>query len=215
MDGQSGKSAATEPVGIDLVAPEVFAPMLRRLALAAFGVGVGATLLAAVWLSWPAAILIGLAVAVPTIGYVFAFRRRRMWLSGTVIRAHRLFGERSVDLADATGVQLLVYPGRLSRIVLKATVGPDIQLVPLAMYTDVGSGRELHLLGLRKLADALAASRLVAAIAVSEVLVQQLRAEARDAGLDERPLFRAVQSVRSKDSVSPVVLTDSEVAALG
>ncbi|MFD3703256.1 hypothetical protein ACFWUP_08935 [Nocardia sp. NPDC058658] len=211
MDGQS----ATEAVGIDLVAPEVFAPMLRRLALAAFGVGVGATLLSAVWLSWPYAILIGLVVAVPTVGYVFAFQRRRMWLSGTVIRAHRLFGEHIVDLADATGVQLLVYPGRLSRIVLKATVGPDTQLVPLAMYTDVGSGRELHLLGLRKLADALASSELVAAVAISEVLVQQLRAEARDAGLDERPLYRAVQSVRSKDSVSPVVLTDSEVAALG
>ncbi|MGY0500143.1 hypothetical protein ACWZHB_16780 [Nocardia sp. FBN12] len=214
MDGQSGQSAATEPVGIDLVAPEVFAPMLRRLALAALGVGIGAALLSAVWLSWPYAILIGLVVAIPTIGYVFAFRRRRMWLSGTVIRAHRLFGERTVDLADATGVQLLVYPGRLSRIVLRATVGPDTQLVPLAMYTDMGSGRELHLLGLRKLADALAASQLVAAIAISEVLVQQLRAEARDAGLDERPLYRAVQSVRSKDSVSPVVLTDSEVAAL-
>ncbi|MEU4411765.1 hypothetical protein [Nocardia salmonicida] len=215
MDGQSGKSSATEPVGIDLVAPEVFAPMLRGLALAALGVGVGATLLTAIWLSRPYAILIGLAVAVPTIGYVFAFQRRRMWLSGTVIRAHRLFGEHTLDLADATGVHLLVYPGRLSRISLRVTAGGDTQLVPLAMYTDVASGRELHLLGLRKLADALAASELVAAVAISEVLVQQLRAEARDAGLEERPLYRAVRSVRSKDSVSPVVLSDSEVAALG
>ncbi|WP_446222991.1 hypothetical protein ACTWPB_25125 [Nocardia sp. IBHARD005] len=214
MDGQSGQSAATEPVGIDLVAPEVFAPMLRKLALTAFGVGVGAGLLSAVWLSWPYAILIGLAVAVPTIGYVFAFQRRRMWLSGTVIRAHRLFGAHTLDLADATGVHLLVYPARLSRIVLRVTAGGDTQLVPLAMYTDVGSGRELHLLGLRKLADALAASELVAAIAISDVLMGQLRAEARDAGLDERPLYRAVRAVRSKDSVSPVVLTDSEVAAL-
>ncbi|MBC7303954.1 MAG: hypothetical protein H5T78_23795 [Nocardia sp.] len=211
VDGQS----AAEPVGIDLVAPEVFAPMLRKLALAAVGVGVGATLLAAVWLSWPYAILIGLAVSVPTIGYVYAFQRRRMWLSGTVIRAHRLFGEHTLDLADATGVQLLVYPARLSRIALRVTADGDTQLVPLAMYTDVGSGRELHLLGLRKLADALAASELAAAIAISEVLVQQLRAEARDASLGERPLYRAVQSVRGKDSVSPVVLTDSEVAALG
>ncbi|MFD3508411.1 hypothetical protein [Nocardia sp. NPDC058666] len=211
MDGQS---AATEPVGIDLVAPEVFAPMLRKLSLAALGVGVGATLLSAVWLSWPYAIAIGLVVALPTVAYVFAFQRRRMWLSGTVIRAHRLFGENTVDLAHATGVQLQVYPGRLSRIVLKVTADADTQIVPLAMYTDVGSGRELHLLALRKLADALSSSELVAAIAISEVLVGQLRAEARDAGLDERPLYRAVQSVRGKDAVSPVVLTDSEVAAL-
>ncbi|MFC6012456.1 hypothetical protein ACFP3H_15455 [Nocardia lasii] len=211
MDGQS---AANQPVGIDLVAPEVFAPMLRRLALAAFGVGVGATLLAAVWLSWPVAILIGLAVAVPTIAYVFAFARRRMWLSGTVIRAHRLLGERTFDIATATGVQLLVYPGRLRRIVLKLSTDTDTQLVPLAMYTDAGSGRELHLLGLRKLADALAASELVAAIAISEVLVQQLRAEARDAALGERPLYRAVQSAPTTPGVAPVALTDSEVAAL-
>ncbi|MGV9301456.1 hypothetical protein ACWDNU_45865, partial [Amycolatopsis sp. NPDC003676] len=68
-------------------------------------------------------------------------------------------------------------------------------LDPLAMYTDSGSGRELHLLGLRKLADALAASELAAAVAVSEVLVQQLRAEARDAGLGERPLYRGVRLV--------------------
>ncbi|MGW6729320.1 hypothetical protein ACWF9G_25755 [Nocardia sp. NPDC055029] len=213
MDGESGRAAA-EPVGIDLVAPEVFAPMLRRLALAALGVGIGVTLLSAVWVSWPYAIALGLVVAVPTIGYVFAFRRRRMWLSGTEIRAHRLLGEHRIDLADASGVQLLVFPGRLSRIVLKVTAGADIQLVPLAMYTDAGSGRELHLLGLRKLADALAASELAAAVVVSEVLVQQLRAEARDAGLGERPLYRGVRLVRVKDVVSPVVLTDSEVASL-
>ncbi|MET9215806.1 MULTISPECIES: hypothetical protein [unclassified Nocardia] len=213
VDGESGR-AATEPVGIDLVAPEMFAPMLRRLALAAIGVGVGVTLLSAIWLSWPFAIVLGLVVAVPTLGYVFAFRRRRMWLSGTEIHAHRLFGARRIDLAGATGVQLLVYPGRLSRIVLKVTVGAEIQVVPLAMYTDSGSGRELHLLGLRKLADALAASELAAAVAVSEVLVQQLRAEARDAGLGERPLYRGVRLVRAKDAVSPVVLTDAEVAEL-
>ncbi|APE35763.1 hypothetical protein BOX37_19460 [Nocardia mangyaensis] len=211
VDGESGRSQA---VGIDLVAPEVFAPMLRRLALAALGIGIGAALLSAVWLSWPYAILLGLVVAVPTLGYVFAFRRRRMWLSGSVISAHRLFGERTVDLAAATGVQLLVFPGRLSRIVLKVTAGPDTQLVPLAMYTDAGSGRELHPLGLRKLADALAASELAAGAAVSEILVHQLRAEARDAALGERPLYRGVQLVRAKDSVSSVVLSDQEVAQL-
>ncbi|MFC4373591.1 hypothetical protein ACFO5K_05710 [Nocardia halotolerans] len=208
VDGESGRSTA-EPVGIDLVAPEVFAPMLRKLRLAALGLGIGATLLSSLWLSWPYAILLGLIVAVPTIGYVIAFQRRRMLLGGTVIHAHRLFGARDIDLAAATGVQLLVFPGRLSRIVLRVTAGADTQLVPLAMYTDAGSGRELHLLALRKLADALTASELVA-----EVLIAQLRAEARDAGLDERPLYRAVQLARAKDSVAAVVLTDSEVATL-
>ncbi|WP_278264205.1 hypothetical protein [Nocardia sp. AG03] len=211
MNGDSGRA---EPVGIDLVAPEVFAPMLRRLALGALAFGAVVGLLAAIWLSWPFALVLGLVVSVPTLGYALAFGRRRMWLSGSVIRARRLLGEHRVDLADATGVHLLVFSGRLSRIVLKVTVGAETQLVPLAMYTDAGSGRELHLLGLRKLADALSASDLAAAVSVSAVLVSQLRAEARDAGLGERPLYRAVRLVRAKDAVSPVVLTDTEVAEL-
>ncbi|MGW4631346.1 hypothetical protein [Nocardia sp. NPDC004415] len=211
MNGDSGRA---EPVGIDLVAPEVFAPMLRRLALGALGFGAVVALVSAIWLDWPYAIVLGLVVSVPTLGYVVAFGRRRMWLNGTEIRARRLLGEHRIDLADATGVHLLVFPGRLSRIVLKVTVGAETQLVPLAMYTDAGSGRELHLLGLRKLADALSASELAAAVSVSAVLVEQLRAEARDAGLGERPLYRGVQLVRAKDAVSPVVLTDTEVAQL-
>jgi hypothetical protein len=188
--------------------------MLRRLALAAVGVGLGAALLAALIVPWPIALAIGLVVGAPTVAYAVALRRRRMWLSGTTIHARRAFGVRQVDIAAANGVEVLVYPGRLSRIVLRVTAGADTQVIPLAMYTDAGSGRELHLLGLRKLADALAASEMAAAVAVSTMLVHQLRAEARDAGLEERPLYRAVQLARAKDYVSPVVLTDQEVAAL-
>ncbi|MEV6427007.1 hypothetical protein [Nocardia sp. NPDC051463] len=209
-----GDSQPVSPVGLDLVAPETYAPMLRRLALAAVGVGVGATLLAALLVSWPIAVLIGFVVGAPTVGYAMALRRRRMWLAGTTIHARRLFGARHVDLAVATGVEILVFPARLSRIVLRVTAGADTQIIPLAMYTDSGSGRELHLIGLRKLADALASCPLAAAVAVSSMLVHQLRAEARDAGLEERPLYRAVQLAREKDYVSPIVLTDGEVATL-
>ncbi|WP_406231117.1 hypothetical protein [Nocardia sp. NBC_01009] len=209
-----GDSQPVSPVGLDLVAPETYAPMLRRLALAAVGVGVGATLLAALLVSWPIAVLIGFVVGAPTVGYAMALRRRRMWLAGTTIHARRSFGARRVDIAAATGVEILVFPARLSRIVLRVTAGADTQIIPLAMYTDTGSGRELHLIGLRKLADALASCPLAAAVAVSSMLVHQLRAEARDAGLEERPLYRAVQMAREKDYVSPIVLTDGEVAAL-
>lgn len=202
------------PVGLDLVAPEVYAPMLRRLALAAGGVGIGAGLLAATVLSWPLAVAVGLVVGAPTVGYALAQRRRRMWLAGTTIHARTLFGERRVELASATGVEVLVFPARLSRIVLRITSGPETQIVPLAMYTDAGSGRELHLLGLRRLADALATCELAAAVAVSAMLVEQLRAEARDATLEQRPLYRAVRLVRDKDYVSPIVLTDRQVAEL-
>nr|WP_198428104.1 hypothetical protein [Nocardia bovistercoris] len=200
---------------MDLVAPEVYAPMLRKLALASTGAGIGAALLAATVAHWPIAVLVGIVIGAPTLGYALAARRRRMWLSGSVIHSRRLFGEHRVDLAAATGVELLVYPARLSRVALRVTAGAETGTVPLAMYTDAGSGRELHPLGLRKLADALATSESAAAVAVSSVLIRQLRAEARDAGLEQRPLYAAVRLARAQDVVSPLVLTDREVADLG
>ncbi len=99
-------------------------------------------------------------------------------------------------------------------MILRLTAGPDRQLVPLAMYTDAGSGRELHILGLRRLADALSRSELAAGLAVADLLVHQLRAEARDAPLPDRPLYRAVTAARAKDYVAAIVLTDQEIAAL-
>ncbi|WP_051133180.1 hypothetical protein [Nocardia paucivorans] len=201
-------------IGLDLVAPELYAPALRRLALAGLGVGIGAALLVGIVSGWSLGIPVGVAVGAPTAVYALALRRRRIWLSGTTLHARTLLRERVIPIAEATGAEILVYPARLSRIALRITAGPDSQIVPLAMYTDAGSGRELHLLGLRALADALTASPLAAALAVAEMLVGQLRAEARDAGLAERPLYRAVVLVRDRDYISPVVLTDAEVARL-
>ncbi len=137
-----------------------------------------------------------------------------MWLVGTVIEARTLLGRRRLDVAVASGVEILVYPGRLSRVALRVTAGGRMQTVPLAMYTDAGSGREMHILGLRKLADALSRAELAAALALSGLLVEQLRAEARDAGLEQRPLYRAVQLVRVRDIVQPVQLSDSDIAGL-
>ncbi|WP_324193825.1 hypothetical protein [Nocardia blacklockiae] len=207
--------ARPQRVGLDLIAPEVYAPMLRRLTLAACGVGVVAALLLALLVGWPVAVLAGVMLGAPTALYAVSVQRRRMWLAGSVIEAQTLFGRRRLDIAAADGVEVLVYPGRLSRIVLRLTGNRARQVVPLAMYTDAGSGRELHILGLRSLADALAGAGSAAALAVSDLLVGQLRAEARDAALGERPLYRAVQLVRAKDIVQPVVLTDSEIANLG
>lgn len=203
-----------QPIGLDLVAPELYAPTLRRLALAGLGVGIGAALLVTLVAGWGLGIPVGVVVGVPTVVYALALRRRHIWLSGTTVHARTLLRERVIPVAEATGVEVLVHPARLSRIALRITAGPDSQIIPLAMYTDAGSGRELHLLGLRALADALAASPLAAALAVAEMLVCQLRAEARDAALAERPLYRAVALTRDRDYISPVVLTDEEVAGL-
>ncbi|UFS97405.1 hypothetical protein [Nocardia huaxiensis] len=207
----------TEPattVGLDLIAPEMYAPALRRLTLAALGVGIGVGLLLALFVSWPIAACAGIVLGAPTALYAAAAQRRRMWLSGTVIHARNWSGEHTLDLAAATGVEVAVYPGRLSRVVLRVTTGPESRIIPLAMYTDSGSGREMHILGLRRLADALASCPLAAALAVSSMLVHQLRAEARDANAEERPLYRAARMVRGKDVVQPVVLSDQDIAEL-
>ncbi|WP_458691212.1 hypothetical protein [Nocardia tengchongensis] len=202
------------PVGLDLIAPELLAPALRKLTLAAIGIGVGLGLLLALFVHWPVAVATGVVLGAPTALYAMAVQRRRITVSGTVIHARTWRGERHLDLATATAVEIVVHPGRISRILLRATAGPDTQSVPLAIYSDSGSGRELHILGLRKLADALAGCPLAAALAISGMLVQQLRAEARDAIAEERPLYRAVQLVRARDAAGPIALADSDIADL-
>ncbi|MQY21923.1 hypothetical protein [Nocardia macrotermitis] len=212
---QEPNSSGPQRVGLDLIAPEVYAPVLRRFTALACGAAVVAAVVLGLLVNWVVAVLAGVLLLAPAAIYAVSVRWRRIWLAGTVIEARTLTGLRRVDIAQATGVEILVYPGRLSRIVLRVTAGRGRQVIPLAMYTDAGGGRELHILGLRTLADALASSHLAAALGVSSMLVGQLRAEARDAGLGERPLYRAVHLVRVKDVVQPVALSDAEIAALG
>ncbi|WP_040809751.1 hypothetical protein [Nocardia concava] len=211
---EESKAGSGGEVGLDLIAPELLAPALRKLTLAALGVGIGVGLLMALFVHWPVALATGIVLGAPTALYAMAVQRRRITVSGTVIRARTWRGERSIDLASATALEILVYPGKISRIVLRITAGPDSRIVPLAIYSDSGSGRELHILGLRKLADALTSCPLAAALAISDMLVQQLRAEARDAIAEERPLYRAVRMVRARDEAAPIILADSDIADL-
>lgn len=44
--------------------------------------------------------------------------------------------------------------------------------------------------------------------------MEQLRAEAREAGLEQRPLYRAVLLARDAGRVPQTTLTDHEVASL-
>jgi hypothetical protein len=57
------------------------------------------------------------------------------------------------------------------------------------VYAGTG-GRELGILMLRRLADALAASENTSGLVFSELLVAQLRAEAKGEPAAERPLYR-------------------------
>lgn len=206
------------PVGLDLVEPEAYAPMLRRLAAVAAAAGLAAAVVALLLVGPALALAVFVVIAAPTVLTVAALRRRRTWLAGTVVHVRTVLGERRVDAAAATEVAVLVVPGRVDRIALRIVADGAAVTVPLALYTGGADGeargRELPLLGLRGLADALAAAPLAAALAVSSVLVAQLRAEARDAAPDQRPLYRAVRAAHEAGHRRAVVLGDEDIAAL-
>lgn len=119
----------------------------------------------------------------------WASGRRRLWLDGTKVVA-KTIGKKVVDLRHADRIELVVTDVRGTRTI-GLLVGADRKTisVPLAIYSGTG-GRELGILMLRRLADALAASENTSALVFSELLVAQLRSEAKGEATAERPLYR-------------------------
>jgi hypothetical protein len=115
--------------------------------------------------------------------------RRQVWLEGTRLMA-KTVGTKSVDLRHAERIELVVTDVRGTRTIglLVGARGKTINL-PIAAYAGTG-GRELGILVLRRLADALAASENTSGLVFSELLVAQLRAEAKGEAAAERPLYR-------------------------
>ncbi|MCX5045298.1 hypothetical protein OG921_19210 [Aldersonia sp. NBC_00410] len=202
-----------ELTALDLVDPALIAPRLRRVALIAAAIGIAVAVVVGLLVSWPIGLLVGAVIGGPTTISALLGLRRRIWMSGNVIHARRPLGVRRIDAAAAVVAEVQVRTGRVSQVALRVGDGDAVVTVPLALYTDTG-GAELAVLALRRLADALAASDLAAAAAVSSVLVQQLRAEAREAGLEQRPLYAAARTVRDAGRGALTTLSDAEVAAL-
>jgi hypothetical protein len=115
--------------------------------------------------------------------------RRRLWLEGTRVVAKAL-GRKQVDLRGVDKIELMVTDIRGTRTVgLLLTEGRKSINLALAMYSGAG-GRELGILVLRRLADALAGSENTAGLVFSQLLVAQLRAEAKGEAAADRPLYR-------------------------
>ncbi|WP_285185024.1 MULTISPECIES: hypothetical protein [unclassified Rhodococcus (in: high G+C Gram-positive bacteria)] len=200
-------------VALDLVPPELIVPRLR-VAGAVFAV-VGAVLgvVAGLLISPYVGVALGAAL-VATAGFaVVSGGRRRVWIDHGVVSRRGSFRVRRVNLSDATKVEVLVRVARVSQVLIRVGDSSGDVTVGVAMYTTDG-GRELQPIALRAVADGLASSPLASALALSSVLVTQLRAEAREAGLTERPLYRAIDVVRTSGRAPATVLTDAEVAAL-
>jgi hypothetical protein len=115
--------------------------------------------------------------------------RRRLWLEGDQVVAKAL-GRKSIDLRHVDKIELMVTDIRGTRTVgLLLTTGRKSINMALAVYSGAG-GRELGILVLRRLADVLAGSENTSGLVFSQLLVAQLRAEAKGDVAADRPLYR-------------------------
>lgn len=137
-------------------------------------------------------------VAIPLGLFSWSQARRRLWLEGKKI-VLRTFGKRSVDLSKAERLELMVMDVRSVRTVsLLVSETPRSRGINMAMASYSGTGgAELGILALRKLADALASSEHTGSLVFAELLVAQLKAEARGEGLDGRPLYQLAKAAPS------------------
>jgi hypothetical protein len=131
-----------------------------------------------------AAAVIGLPLLLLALGEA----RRRTYLEDSVVTV-RALGSRRVNIASARRRDLMVSDVRAQRTVSLLLAAPrgSTVTVPLAIYTPAG-GVELGVLGLRRLADALADTANQEARMLSTLLIAQLRSEARGDAPIERPL---------------------------
>lgn len=136
-----------------------------------------------------AGLITAAAVIIALVALTWLSGRRRLWLEGTTLVA-KTVGRKTVDLRHADRLELVVTDVRGTRTIglLVARRGKSINL-PVAVYAGTG-GRELGILMLRRLADALATSENTSGLVFSELLVAQLRAEAKGDPAAERPLYR-------------------------
>lgn len=201
------------PVSLDLVPTDVVAPRLKKIALGAIVLGIIVAAAAAIFLPLAVALLLGAVVAAPVAVSAWVGLRRRIWLADNVVHVRGGLRTKRLNVPGVVTAEIGVRTARIDQVSLRLNDGNTRVTIALALYTE-GGGRELPILALRGLADALWTSELVPAAAIASVLVDQLKAEARDAGLNERPLYRAVRSVRASGRTPLATLTDREVAEL-
>jgi hypothetical protein len=135
--------------------------------------------------------------------------RRRLWLEGDAV-VSKAVGRKSVDLKTVDKIELMVTDIRGTRTVgILLTSGRRSINLALAVYSGAG-GRELGILVLRRLADVLARSENTGGLVFSQLLVAQLRAEAKGDAAADRPLYRLATlapSGRLAQRIKPEAIT--------
>lgn len=191
-DGGAGPSA-NEPTSLEVL--ERGAVRKRARAVAIGGVLVAAALGGVVGLlgGRVAGLITAAVVGLPLVLLAWGESRRTTWLAGTVVTA-RVFGNRRVDLRVADRIELLITQTRGTRTLgLLVSGPPGNKTINVALgHYSATHGSELGIVPLRRLADALASSENTGGLVYSELLVAQLRAEARGDGAAGKPLYQVV-----------------------
>ncbi|WP_243770345.1 hypothetical protein [Amycolatopsis acidicola] len=143
-------------------------------------------------------LVVAAVVAVPLVYVVLWTARRRLWLEGNSVLV-RTWRTRRVDIVQASRIDLLVTDVRGMRTVsllLNARQRGKTAKIDLAVYAGTG-GREQGVLALRRLANALMNNIEANGMVFSELLVAQLKSEARGDGAADRPLYRLASAAPS------------------
>jgi hypothetical protein len=138
-----------------------------------------------------AGLIVAVVIALPLLYVVLFAARRRLWLEGGTLLV-RTWRVRRVDLVHAERIDLLVTDVRGTRsvgLLINAGRRGKTVKIDLAVYSGT-SGRELGILQLRRLANAIMNNTEANGIVFGELLVAQLKSEARGDGASDRPLHR-------------------------
>jgi hypothetical protein len=152
-----------------------------------FGAAIGG--IVALFAGQTAALVTAAVVVVLLTFLAWVSGRRKLTLDGDLVVSKAL-GRKSVDLVHVDKIELMVTDIRGTRTVgLLLTGGRKSINLALAVYSGAG-GRELGILMLRRLADVLARSENTSGLVYSQLLVAQLRAEAKGEMAADRPLYQ-------------------------
>ncbi|WP_190822793.1 hypothetical protein [Saccharopolyspora pogona] len=180
-----------ETIPLDLLDRKTIRTRARNVAIAALIVAAALGGIVSLF-AGPTGFAITAAIAgIPLLLLAFAESRKTIALRGRELVA-RAVGTRVVDVKAAERFDLFVTDLRGARTINLLIGGPPkgkAISVSLALYAGTGC-RELGIFALRRLADTLAGSADTRALVLSQLVVAQLRAEARGDAAPDRPLYR-------------------------
>ncbi|MBB5152801.1 hypothetical protein [Saccharopolyspora phatthalungensis] len=180
-----------ETIPLDLLDRKTIRNRARNVAIAAVIVAAAFGGIVGLFAGTTGFAIVAAIVGIPLLLLAFAESRKTIELRGSEL-VSRAVGARVVEVKAADRLDLFVTDLRGARTVNLLVGGPPkgkAISVSLAMYAGTG-GRELGIYALRRLADTLAGSGDTRALVLSQLIVAQLRSEARGDAAPDRPLYR-------------------------